>query len=125
MYDKFLKGNGVYYAFVECDESMLDTLIPAEAKWGLKTTGEVDENEEPIYIQKTLREFLFAHMTRVVAEGRVVILLAAKEAPDYRMVGVNEQDLEDWDGYLTAYGYASDQWMTQEEVNEQYPVEEL
>jgi len=112
---KFLKGNGVYYAFVECDESMLDTLIPAEAKWGLREDG----------TQKTLREFLFTHMTRVVAEGRVVILLAAKEAPDYRMVGVNEQDLEDWDGYLTPCGHGSDQWMTQEEVNEQYPVEEL
>lgn len=98
----FVEPNGMVYAFVECDTALLDTPIPVGIKWSAKADG----------TQKTLREFIFTHMTYDFGNGRTVFLLASKEAPDYRNDGATVEDLQLWEQYLTAYGYPSDVWKT-------------
>jgi hypothetical protein len=94
------------YAFVEAPAQMLGVIVPPGAKWGTRDDGK----------QKTIGEFCFIHAYSL-DKSKVVVMLAAIEAPTYRNIGVTVQDLADWELFLTAYGFTPDTWMNIEELN--------
>lgn len=124
MYDKYLHTNGAYYAFVDCPETLLDTLIPEEAKWSDVPTGEVTEDDEGnttnVTRQKTVREFVIRTFPSQT-EGNVVFALAAMEADCYRRKSVTAEDLAEWDMYLAASGHDETKWMTLVEFKASLP----
>lgn len=116
MYEKFKHPrNNNLYAFIEAPVELLNIEVPVGAKWSSVITG-YDENGEPITRQKTMSEFLL-HKIYSLDGTKVLVLLSAMQSPVYRIRGVNESDLNDWDLYLTPYNlnYASGAWMTIDE----------
>ena len=99
-----------YSAFVICDATLLDELIPEQANWSMAPAGELNEDGEPILRQKTLREFLFPESIKDLGDGTVCFQLRAMEATAYRNKGLVAADMVDWDGYLSLYNHSADVW---------------
>lgn len=93
-------NNGALYAFVEAPGAMLQTLVPVGATWGTKEDG----------TQKTVGEFVL-HKVFSLDGSKVLVLLAAMEAPAYRTEGVNERDLAEWAQFMPLYGFPVDAWL--------------
>ncbi len=99
----------------------METLIPEGVPHSTVSTGEyIGEGEERVAVtrQKTLREFTFPHMTNDLDDGYTVVLLACKTHSTYRLEGVDEQDLIEWDNFLAPYGHGEDTWLNQAERDE-------
>lgn len=68
--------------------------------------------------QRTLRTFVFSHLTWDLPNGETLFRLACDESgKGYRYkTGTKDKHLLDWDYFLAAYGYGEDTWLTQEEA---------
>lgn len=106
-YDKFLHTNGVAYAFLEVPVAFLDQQMPDYANWAVE---EVDEEGNPIEI-KTLGEYTIGQVLSI-DETKVVITLAAMQAPTYRTPAITYDDMQDWEDWLGLHGYTIDDWLT-------------
>ncbi len=110
------------YAFVEAPVEMLEIQVPPGAKWGTVVVAPAVVDEEgnevtpAVTRQKTIGEFAFVH-TRSLDGSKVVVMLAAIEAPTYRTHGVNAQDLGEWEYFLTPYGFTRVKWLNIPEMN--------
>ena len=113
--------------FVRGPTEAMETPIPEGVPYSTIPTGEyTGEGEEQVAVtrQKVLREFIFSHMTTDLDDGTTVFLLACKTHSTYRIHGVTEADLIDWDSFLSPYGHGRDTWLTLDERNELLPKEE-
>jgi len=120
MYEEFKHpNNNALYAFIAAPAALLATTVPPGAKWGTVETapaqydGEGNETVPAATRQKTIEEFVIK-ADRSVDGTKAIVLLAAMECPTMRTYGVNEQDLAEWDAFLTPYGlnYESGSWLT-------------
>ena len=107
-YDKFLHTNGVPYAFLEVPVAFLDELIPEGANWSNK--GD-EENPE----QKNVGEYSLSKISSN-DNSKVIINLAAMEAPTYRTPALTYNDLQDWETWLNTKEYTINDWLTIEET---------
>lgn len=115
MYERFqvdVKVNNepavAYYAFCEAPKAFLDTPIPQEALNSIYGVSEGVPNKTDV----VLRDFCLGCTDM---GDTVIVHLAAQFAPTYRTRVVNEQDLAEWEAYLTPYGFDSSKWMNLEE----------
>ena len=124
MYERFKCEDGVYRAYVQCPSELLDTEIPEGVKWSGVVLS-VDEDGVETTRQKTLREFVLTHLITYMDDGTTIFPLAAMERPVTRQKAVNEEDMGQWDAFLTPYGYDSSKWLTIAERNAMMPEEEI
>ena len=66
--------------------------------------------------QKTLAEFSI--FSRDLGDGTTLFKLSALEYDHGRKDLMTEEDMTDWDNYLTPYGFPSDTWKTNTEAVE-------
>ena len=102
MYEEFINpDNGYLYVWVEGPVALLDMEIPVEAQNSTKPDGS----------QKTAREYLTLepHISR---DGTKAIILL-NEMLEPRRTGVTEENIAEWDTFLTplGLGYATGEWM--------------
>lgn len=115
------------YRWAHCKTELMDTLIPKGVAYGsieiepAVCDEEGDELVPAVTRQKTLREFVFPHCTHDLEDGTTVFLLACKQKSYGRDIGVEEEDLMDWNQYLSNYGHGEDTWLTPEEAQELMP----
>ena len=115
------------YKYARVPTAAMETPIPDGVKFSTAPTGKhTGKGEKRVAVtrQKTLREFVFPHMTHDLDDGTTVFLLACKTHSTYRMEGVDEQDLIDWNAFLTPYGHGRKTWLNQEERDALLPEEE-
>lgn len=91
-------------------ESEIPEIVP------FSTTTNEDGEER----QRTLREFVFSHRTWDMEDGTTIFRLACDQSgKGYRHErGTDENDLMDWNGFLSPYGYGEDTWIEHEQVME-------
>lgn len=110
----------VRYARVPTE--LMETSIPEGIKFS------VVQGEDGTERQKTLREFVFTHLTWDMDDSTTIFRLACDESGrGYRYIrGTDEDDMIDWEFYLTQFGaYGADTWLTHEEVMQLIPQPEI
>ena len=112
------------YKFARVPTESMETLIPEGVPYSTIPTGEV-VGDESVTRQKTLREFIFSHMTRDMEDGTTVFLLACRTHSTYRMKGVDENDIIDWLGFLAPYGITEADLLSLEEYKALFPIEDI
>jgi hypothetical protein len=108
-YRQVVNGIEVHRTWCECRAPLLDEPIPQEE---LNALHGVNEDGEPNVTGVTLRDFTLSAQE---FGDTAIITLGAQFAKCYRTRPVNEKDLEDWEMYLSAYGYDSSKWMNEDE----------
>ena len=108
--------NGALYAFVEAPVQALATPLPVGAKWGTIVLEPAEYDEEgnetkpAVTRQKTIGEFVLS-VRYSLDDSKVIVVLAAMEAPCYRTNGVNDQDLAEWEAFMTPAGFPVSAWL--------------
>lgn len=101
--------------WVRCPTELLDTPIPKGIGGGVWRDG---TNE----VAKTLREFVYPHLTFDMGDGTTLFRLAHRQNPygktggGWRMHNTNENDMNRWNGFLAPYGYGRSMWLSSEEA---------
>ena len=119
------------YRWAHCKTELMNELIPVGVPCGTieeaPATYDEEGNEltQPVRRQKTLREFVFPHLTHDLEDGTTVFLLACKQKSYGRDHGVEEKDLIDWNMYLSNYEYGENTWLTTEEAMALLPEQEV
>ena len=119
------------YSWAHCKTELMEELIPVGVPYGTVEVEPAEYDEDgneltpAVTRQKTLREFVFSHLTHDLADGTTVFLLAAKQKDYGRDYGPEEDDLNDWHLYLSNYGHGKETWLTTEEAMALLPPQEI
>ena len=105
-------------AFLECPVSFLESPIPQEALNGVYGVS-VDEegNESPNVTEKVLRDFSL-QITPSLDGAKAIVLLGAQEFAVGRQEHVDADDLNDWLGYVSAFGFTQADLLTRAQADE-------
>lgn len=116
-YAIYRSKRGTPRVYVELSEDdYLNTPVPENAKWAIKSCEYDDEGNVISAEVRPLPEFA-PHHIKDPETGSVFLLLCAVERPSVRQKRVTVADIEEWDMYLQyCFDITQEDWMTYEEV---------